>query len=105
LVALSVCLECAAKITWVKTVNDVAMPLDRDPNPGGNIRLLGPVAHKVPASKLPIEGEDAYTCHLDTCPKKRTLTPVTNVKPRCASCGLVMDPTLAGTGQTTHPCC
>lgn len=101
---MSVCLECARPVVWVRSVNDVPMPLDRDPSPVGNMILAGPVAHKIPASKLPIEDQDAYTCHLDTCTRKRTVTAVANTKPRCASCGLVMDP-LCDPDQTTHPCC
>ena len=102
---MNVCRECAAPVTWVKTINGIAMPLDREPSPIGNIRLVGTVAHKVPASHLPIEDEDAYTCHLDTCTRKRTLVVVRDDSARCASCGLVMDQDLAKAGQTVHPCC
>ena len=99
---MNVCRECAAPIRWVKTGNGVAMPLDREPSLTGNVILYGTVAHKIPAHQLPIEDQDAYTCHLDTCTRKRTLTLVPS-KPLCATCGLVMD--LIEPGQTTHPCC
>jgi len=101
---MSVCRECSRPVIWAKSVNDVAIPLDKEPSIVGNIRLLAGIAHKVPPSGLPIEDDDAWTCHLDTCTKKRTLAAVTDARPRCGSCGLVMDP-LCDPGQTTHPCC
>ena len=102
---MNVCRECAAPIRWVKTGNGVAMPLDREPSLMGNVVLYGTVAHKIPAHQLPIEDQDAYTCHLDTCTRKRSLTVVPDRAPRCASCGLVMDAQLARAGDTRHPCC
>lgn len=98
---MNVCRECARPIRWAKTSHGVPMPLDRDPVETGNIILTGTLALKVPVRDLPIEG-DAYTCHLDTCQRKRTLTLVPS-KPTCATCGLIMDP--IEPGQTTHPCC
>ena len=103
---MNVCRECAAPIRWVKTGNGVAMPLDREPSPMGNVILYGTVARKVPARQLPIEDQDAYTCHLDTCQRKRTpLALVKDWTARCAVCNQVMHPLLVATGQTTHPCC
>jgi len=61
-------------VIWAKSVNDVAIALDKEPSIVGNIRLLAGIAHKIPPSGLPIEDDDAYTCHLDTCTRKRTLT-------------------------------
>ena len=102
---MNVCRECAAPILWAKTRNGVAIPLDRDPSPIGNILLTGTLAVKVPARQLPIEDQDAFTCHLDTCTRKRSLTAVPDLSARCATCGLVMDPELAQAGDTRHPCC
>jgi hypothetical protein len=102
---MNVCRECAAPILWAKTPNGVAIPLDREPSPIGNHLLTGTLARKVPAAQLPIEDQDAYNCHLDTCQRKRTLTAVPDRAPRCASCGLVMDAQLARAGDTRHPCC
>ena len=100
---MSVCRECSLPVIWAKSVNDVAMPLDKEPTIGGNIRLLAGIAHKVPASQLPIEDADAYSCHLDTCSRKRDPAPTWS-KPRCAACGQVMDP-LISPDQTRHPTC
>jgi len=102
---MNVCRECAVPILWVKTGNGVAMPLDREPSLMGNVILYGTVARKVPARQLPIDDQDAYTCHLDTCTRKRSLTAVPDRSARCAACGLVMDPELAQAGDTRHPCC
>lgn len=102
---MNVCRECAVPIRWAKTPNGVAIPLDREPSPIGNHLLTGTLAVKVPAAQLPIEDQDAYTCHLDTCQRKRTLVVVKDDSPRCASCGLPMDQDLAKAGQTLHPCC
>ncbi len=101
---MKVCTECAKPILWVRTINDVAMPLDREPCPAGNIILAGDVAHRIPSAQLPIEDQDAYTCHLDTCTRRRDQVPVP-LRPRCQSCGLGMDPVLAAAGDRTHPCC
>jgi len=100
---MAVCRECALPVLWARSVNGVAVPLDKTPTLVGNIRLAGKIAHKVPAANLPIEGEDAYSCHFDTCSRKRHLTSVTG-KPRCSSCALVMDP-LVEPDQVRHPCC
>lgn len=99
---MNVCRECSVPIRWAKTPNGVAIPLDRDPSLVGNILLTGTLAVKVAAAQLPIEDQDAYTCHLDTCTRKRTLTLVPS-KPLCATCGLIMDP--IEPGQVVHPCC
>jgi|GEM_PF-3763672 hypothetical protein len=102
---MNVCRECATPIRWAKTPKGVAIPLDRDPSPIGNILLTGTLAVKVPAAQLPIEDQDAYNCHMDTCTKKRSLTAVPDCSARCVTCGLVMDPELARAGDTRHPCC
>jgi hypothetical protein len=103
---VNVCRECAAPVIWAKTRNGVAIPLDRAPSLVGNILLTGTLAVKVPAAQLPIEDQDAYTCHLDTCQRKRTpLALVKDHTARCAVCNQVMHPLLVATRQTTHPCC
>lgn len=103
---MNVCRECAVPIRWAKTPNGVAIPLDREPSPIGNVVLCGTVAHKIPAHQLPIDDQDAYTCHLDTCQRKRTpLALVKDPTPRCAVCNLGMHPLLVETGADRHPCC
>jgi len=102
---VNVCRECARPIRWAKTPNGVPMPLDRDPVETGNILLTGTLAVKVSVHDLPIEG-DAYSCHLDTCTRKRTpLALVADRTPRCTVCRLPMDPELAQAGDDRHPCC
>jgi hypothetical protein len=66
------CKECSTKIRWATTTNGVPIPLDREPSPMGNVILAGTAAHKIPAAQLPVEDEDAFTCHLDTCTRKRS---------------------------------
>jgi len=103
---MNVCRECALPIRWAKTPNGVAIPLDREPSPIGNHLLTGTLARKVPAAQLPIEDQDAYSCHLDTCTRKRTpLAAVRDEGPRCAVCHLPMDAELAKAGDDSHPCC
>lgn len=85
--SFGVCKECAAPVRWAKTPNGVAIPLDREPSPIGNVILSGTLARKVPAAALPIEAQDAYTCHLDTCTRKRSQhQPAKTPTYRCVAC-------------------
>lgn len=35
------CRSCGAEILWARTVNGRAIPLDREPAPGGNVEFTG----------------------------------------------------------------
>lgn len=68
--ATAKCRTCGAPIVWVRTTNDKRMPLDVEPAPNGNIRMVDGVA--VYASKdAPVEpGEKLYLSHFVTCPDR-----------------------------------
>lgn len=67
----SACRSCDAIIVWVRTVAGKAMPLDRDPDPNGNVVLrdgvavvLGPLERAIAEE----EGELLRMPHHATCP-------------------------------------
>jgi len=61
---MSACSSCKQRIIWAKTASGKAIPLNPDPQPGGNLELKDGVARVVqphPAVKL-------YTSHFANCP-------------------------------------
>lgn len=67
------CRLCGAPILWAKTTTGKQMPIDREPEDMGNVRLIhGPEGYlaivTVPAM-IP-EGE-RYRSHFATCPRAR----------------------------------
>ena len=83
------CRSCGAEITWCVTESGKKMPVDRNPVPGGNIRLIQHDPNHPPlalydakkelagaALQLPLDEEDeakplAYVSHFSTCPEAR----------------------------------
>jgi hypothetical protein len=60
---MSACSSCKQRIIWAKTASGKAIPLNPDPQPGGNLELKDGVARVVqphPAVKL-------YVSHFATC--------------------------------------
>lgn len=67
---MSTCRGCDAEIVWCLTANGRKMPVDRRPDPKGNLYLLGgsPVVAVVTNSPL---GRAIF----DEAPEKKTYTP------------------------------
>ncbi|HAM56177.1 MAG TPA: hypothetical protein DCQ64_12545 [Candidatus Rokubacteria bacterium] len=62
------CKGCGAPILWATTRNGKPIPLDRDPDPKGNIVLAGPLARLFTADDA---GATRYMPHHATCPKAK----------------------------------
>jgi hypothetical protein len=68
------CRTCGAPILWVRTVNGVPIPLDRDPTSTGNVVLLENLAHVTagPMEAAMLAGDGpVYMPHHATCPQGR----------------------------------
>ena len=63
---MNTCKSCGAAITWVKTVNGKAMPLDAVPAKDGNIHVKDGVAYVDSSCKE--FGGPHYKSHFATCP-------------------------------------
>lgn len=68
---MGTCRSCDAEITWARTAAGKAMPLDRLPDPNGNVVLrdgvaivLGPLERAIAEE----EGETLRMPHHATCP-------------------------------------
>jgi len=70
------CRSCGAPIRWVTTINDKRIPIDREPDPDGNIYaslvdgewravVRGPEAD-------PPAGRHLYRAHFATCPDAKS---------------------------------
>lgn len=62
----SFCKACNAELLWAKTATGKAMPLNHDPDSGGNVELRNGIAYVMPKDQLP-RGE-RYMPHHATCP-------------------------------------
>lgn len=71
---MSVCRFCGAQIVFVPLLGRrTSMPLERDPNPNGNIRWDRVAGNCLVLSGGPLEqaradGEPLYLSHFATCP-------------------------------------
>lgn len=71
---MSACRACDAPIRWALTVNGKRIPLDRDPNPAGNVELQNdpPLRHPLAIVHAGPPGmfDDwvAFMPHHATCP-------------------------------------
>lgn len=65
------CRSCRAPIRWAWTRNGKAMPVDAEPNPAGNVQLVGDVDHDPTAvvyKKTPaLTNRPLYMPHHATC--------------------------------------
>lgn len=74
---MSACRSCGAAVLWVKVVPGSVAPLNLEPSPAGNIRMLGTrdaVARVLPKQELidaRAAGELLYTSHFATCPNAK----------------------------------
>lgn len=70
------CRWCAAPIRWVHTESGRAMPLDEQPNTGGNVALIPaapvPVARVLAGAKLTEWRGQLWMPHAATCPHNGT---------------------------------
>jgi hypothetical protein len=66
------CKSCGAKLLWVVNASGRRNPLDRDPSPAGNVRLLPDgtcrVVPKADLEAATAAGEELRTSHFATCP-------------------------------------
>jgi len=61
---MNTCRSCGASIRWARTTNDRPIPLDAEPDPAGNVLLLGETAHVLgKGATVPLElaGDDDGT--------------------------------------------
>jgi hypothetical protein len=64
---MSQCKTCGKEIVWAKTITGKSIPLDAEPDPGGNIVLMDwGLALVVKPSEHP--GRPRYLSHFVTCP-------------------------------------
>lgn len=62
------CRTCKAPIVWARTRTGMAIPLDPEPVPNGNVEVAGP-AGEVAASYVQAEPDVVrYVSHFATCP-------------------------------------
>lgn len=64
----SKCQSCGATITWAKTENGRAMPLDAAPVDNGNMQVVDGVAIIVGDLLSPGDDGPRYVSHFATCP-------------------------------------
>lgn len=64
------CRSCHAPVRWVRTAKGQPMPLDRDPNPAGNVLLDAHGRAEVCRQGDPrlLEARPVYMPHHATCP-------------------------------------
>lgn len=71
------CRSCQAPIEWAITENSKKMPLDRRPNPEGNVIKTGAVIDGLPEVHVigfldRLTGEETrFTSHFATCPNAK----------------------------------
>lgn len=67
------CKSCGARITWLETAGGKKIPVDEDPDPGGNIVVIsGTIARVYRDAKTAQEGwpgKPRYLSHFATCPQ------------------------------------
>ena len=73
-VRTDLCRSCTGRVIWARTVNGRSMPVDAEPNGGGNVVLTCQGPGKVRALVLgsedrPPEGKARRTSHFATCPQ------------------------------------
>lgn len=68
---LGTCRRCGALLRWVKSTNGRPMPLDREPNPDGNVIVDGDRAVVLRKGEEPPETGFRYMPHFATCPSWR----------------------------------
>ena len=63
------CGSCGARVLWVEMVSGKKAPLDADPSPRGNIRIIDGVGQVVPKAELADAqaGGLLYLSHFATC--------------------------------------
>lgn len=69
----SECRTCRAVIVWAVTVNGKPIPLDAEPEPGGNVRVTeresaAPLAEVLGPLERTLEVGPLYMPHHATCP-------------------------------------
>lgn len=65
------CKSCKAPVRWVLMANNRRGPLDREPNPDGNVLIVkgrGVVATGAELQRARDEQEPLYMSHFATCP-------------------------------------
>jgi len=70
------CRDCPAEIVWARTPFGKAMPVDADPHPDGNVRLVEQPGAAPSAITLRLDdlravraaGDPLYRSHFATCP-------------------------------------
>lgn len=65
--AANECRSCHAPVRWVRTAKGQPMPLDREPNPAGNVTLQGAVATVHAKGAVPTDAGPVYMPHHATC--------------------------------------
>lgn len=67
---MSTCRACPAEIRWARTTNGKTIPLDAEPDPAGNVRLVDDVAHVIGPDPTLDPDDDGvrYMPHHATCP-------------------------------------
>lgn len=65
---MTVCRSCGAPIQWAHTATGGRMPLDPEPVPHGNVRLVDGVAHVLSRGAAWDGVEPRYRSHFATCP-------------------------------------
>ena len=64
------CRSCQAPVKWVTTEAGRAMPLDAEPDPGGNVEIVAGNQARV-HRQTPMVGGPFYMPHHATCPQGR----------------------------------
>lgn len=86
------CRDCPAEIVWATTALGKRMPVDADPHPEGNVRLIPQPGAAPTAVTLRIDdlrsalaaGAELYRSHFVTCPNRRRPPPaLTERLPEC----------------------
>lgn len=67
------CKACKQEILWAKTENDKNIPLNPEPDPTGNLWIVGrnedgaPVVHVKKQNEAAPAAADVYKAHMATC--------------------------------------
>jgi hypothetical protein len=65
------CKACGAPMIWARTGSGKAMPLDAQPNPAGNVELIGDSAKVWGTSHVWPPEQPRFMPHHATCPSWR----------------------------------
>lgn len=72
---MAACRSCKAPITWAITENGRKIPLNRGPDPAGNLTKTGATVSGLPEVHYRTRGDEdrpeetRYTAHFATCPE------------------------------------